>query len=145
MAWKVSPAHKKSITEIEIWRNDKGEYLKHTTQWRWGSWIVRDDAKPKLEGYDPEKGMDPYSFGDEVELEGMNDGDDYGFEYPASWKKKDIKKFEKLWEEEWHEAPITMGMQEDDTEYWVCGPLDIEEYGDSAPHGDDEEDGAEVE
>lgn len=140
MAWKVSTVHKKCVTEVETWRNDKGEVLKHTTQWRWGSWIVRDDDEPSLDGYDPDKGMDPYSLGDEVELESMDDGDDYGFEYPASWKKKDIKKFEKLWEEEWHEAPLMMGLTEDDTEYWVTGPLDVEEYEAYEPR--DDEDGA---
>jgi len=141
MAWKVSTIEKKSVTEVETWRNDAGEILKHIIGWRWGAWIVNDDEKPDLSGYDEEEGMDPYSLGDDVQLDSMDDGVYEDWEYPASWKKKDIRKFEKLWDEEWHEAPGMMGLQEDDTEYWVRGPLEVEEL-EQSPNAEIEEDGA---
>ena len=128
MAWKVSTAQKKSVTDVETWTNDKGEVLKHVTGWRWGTWIVNDEKKPDLGEYDEEEGMDPMDLGDDVELWSTDDGVYEEWDYPDSWKKKDIRKFEKAWEKEWHEAPINLGFSQDDTETWICGPLDIEPY-----------------
>ena len=44
--------------------------------------------------------------------------------------EEDIEKFQEAWEEEWHEAPTSMGWQEDDTELWFSGELEITEIED---------------
>jgi len=131
MAWYISNAEKKNVTETETWTKD-GETLKHQTGWRWGKW--RSETEPDLSSYDEDQGCDPCDMFD-AEMDSTDDGCWEEWTYPDSWTKKDIKKFDKLWEEEWHDAPLSMGFVEDDTILWVQGPLDIEEIADS----DDEE------
>ena len=131
MAWYISNAEKKNVTETETWTKD-GETLKHQTGWRWGKW--RSETEPDLSSYDEDQGCDPCDMFD-AEIDSTDDGCWEEWTYPDSWTKKDIKKFDKLWEEEWHDAPLSMGFVEDDTILWVQGPLGIEEIADS----DDEE------
>jgi len=131
MAWYISNAEKKNVTETETWTKD-GETLKHQTGWRWGKW--RSETEPDLSSYDEDQGCDPCDMWD-AEMDSTDDGCWEEWTYPDSWTKKDIKKFDKLWEAEWHDAPLSMGFVEDDTILWVQGPLDIEEIADS----DDEE------
>jgi hypothetical protein len=124
MPYKVSPLNKKSVTEVEKWTKD-GETLKHSIGWRWGTVIVQE--KPDLSEYDPEtETIDVYSDWD-CELDSCDDGCWEEWEYPDSWTEEDIEKFQEAWEEEWHEAPTSMGWQEDDTELWFSGPLEITE------------------
>lgn len=124
MKYKISPQYKKSITEVETWKNDAGETLKHITQWRWGTWY--SDEKPDLSEYDPEVGTDPYSLCEELELDSLDDGDS-DWEFPDSWIDEKIEKFLEMWDEEWHEAPEQFGFFEEDTEFWISGPIDVEE------------------
>jgi len=131
MAWYISNAEKKNVTETETWTKD-GETLKHQTGWRWGKW--RSETEPDLSSYDEDEGCDPCDMFD-AEMDSTDDGCWEEWTYPDSWSDEDIKKFDKLWEAEWHDAPLSMGFVEDDTILWVQGPLDIEEIADS----DDEE------
>jgi hypothetical protein len=133
MAWIVSPLYKKHTTQIETWRNSSGQQLKLTTVWRWSSWNVGDE-EPDLSSYDPDSGIDPYALGQEVELVSAGDGDEH-WEYPQSWTDEDKERFHELWEELWHDAPNEMGFVDDDTDYWIGGPLSVEqeEYGSSEP------------
>jgi hypothetical protein len=124
MSYRISTRYKKSVVETEIWKNDANETLKHTILWRWGSWISEDE--PDLSKYDEETGIDPYSLSDNVDLESTDDGDD-DWEYPSSWDEKKIEEFHEAWDELWHDAPDTFGFREEDTEFWITGPLDIEE------------------
>jgi len=131
MAWYISNAEKKNVTETETWTKD-GETLKHQTGWRWGKW--RTETEPDLSKYDEDQGCDPCDMFD-AEMDSTDDGCWEEWTYPDSWTKKDIKKFDKLWEAEWHDAPLSMGFVEDDTILWVQGPLDIEEI----DHSNDED------
>lgn len=123
MPWKISNAEKKNVTETETWIKG-GETLKHQIGWRWGKWSA--DSEPDLSNYDEDEGCDPSEMFD-AEMHSTDDSCWEEWTYPASWTKKDIKKFEALWEEEWHDAPLQLGWQEDDTVHWVTGPLEIEE------------------
>ena len=131
MAWYISNAEKKNVTETESWTKD-GEILKHQTGWRWGKW--RSETEPDLSSYDEDQGCDPCDMFDAT-MDSTDDGCWEDWTYPASWSDDDIEKFNELWEAEWHDAPLSMGFVEDDTILWVQGPLDIEEIA----HSDDEE------
>jgi len=131
MAWYISNAEKKNVTETETWTKD-GETLTHETGWRWGKW--RTETEPDLSKYDEDQGCDPCDMFD-AEMDSTDDGCWEEWTYPDSWSDEDIEKFEELWEEEWHDAPLSMGFVEDDTILWVRGPLDIEE---SEPSDDEE-------
>lgn len=124
MAWKVSPQYKKSVTEVERWSKN-GEELVHRIGWRWATITVEE--APDLSDYDPE--TDEIEVYDEwsASLDSCDDGVWEDWEYPASWTSEDIEKFQELWDEEWHEAPLSLGWQEEDTQLWFTGPLEIEE------------------
>ena len=124
MRYRISTKFKKNVVETEMWSNDDGEMLKHITLWRWGSWIASE--KPDLSKYDESVGADPYLLADEVDLESTDDGDD-DWEYPDSWDDDKITEFHAAWDEEWHDAPDKFGFFEMDTEFWVLGPLEVEE------------------
>lgn len=126
MIYKISPLNKKSVTEIETWTKD-GETLRHSIGWRWGSVTMQE--KPNLNDYDPNVGIDVYSKWN-CELDSCNDGCWEDWEYPDNWTEEDIEKFQESWEEEWHEAPLSLGWTEDDTELWFSGELEIKELGD---------------
>lgn len=123
MTYKISNGYKKSIVETEIWTNDAGEELKHITVWRWGNWTT--EGEPDLSDYDPEVGCDPYDLAEEIELGDMSDGDG-DWEFPDSWDEEKRDEFLEAWDEEWHEAPEKFGFTEQDTEYWISGPLEVE-------------------
>ena len=56
----------------------------------------------------------------------MDDGDS-DWEYPESWDDEDIEKFQEAWDSEWHEAPEQFGFREEDTTYWINGPIEVTE------------------
>jgi hypothetical protein len=122
--YKISNQYKKNVIETETWTNDEGETITHTTVWRWGEWITNE--KPDLSKYDPDKGIDPYDLAEEVELGSMDDGDS-DWDFPESWDDEQIETFMQVWDEEWHDAPEQFGFVENDTTYWISGPLEIEE------------------
>ena len=135
MVWYISNAEKKNVTETESWTKD-GEILKHQTGWRWGKW--RSETEPDLSSYDEDQGCDPCDMFDAT-MDSTDDGCWEEWTYPDSWTKKDIKKFDKLWEEEWHDAPLSLGFLEDDTVMWIRGPLEITEIDDTASKDSDDE------
>lgn len=124
MAYRVSPQNKKCVTEVETWTKD-GEMLVHRIGWRWASVLV--DEEPDLSDYDPE--TDEIEVYDEwgASVEGCSDGVWEEWEYPENWSDEDKEKFQELWDEEWHEAPLNLGWHEEDSQLWFTGPLEIEE------------------
>lgn len=124
MPYKVSPRFKKSATETEIFKKD-GKTLKHTVVWRWSSVMTPDN--PDLSGYDEEEGINVYDAGWDAELIGSDDGCDEWWEFPEGMGKREQRKIEKAWEEEWHSGIEELGWEQDDTELWYSGPLEVEE------------------
>lgn len=124
MPYKVSPLNKKSATEIEIFKKD-GVTIKHWTVWRWSTVITPD--KPDLSKYDPEAGVNVYDAGWDAELDGSNDGCDEDWEFPEDMGKRERNKIIKAWDNEWHIGIEELGWEQDDTELWYRGELEVVE------------------
>jgi hypothetical protein len=135
MAWYISNLEKKNVTETETWTKD-GETLTHETGWRWAKW--RTETEPDLTNYDEDEGCDPCDMFD-AEMDSTDDGCWEEWTYPDSWTDEDIAEFEEKWDEEWHEAPLNMDFEQDDTILWVRGPLEIAEIDDTASEDSDDE------
>ena len=124
MPYKVSPAFKKNVNEIEIFKKD-GVEISHWIIWRCGAVIAAN--KPDLSKYDPEEGINAYDAGWDAELDGCDDGCDDGWDFPEGMSKREQKKILKAWEEEWHSGIEELGWEQDDTELWFFGDLTVEE------------------
>jgi hypothetical protein len=124
MPYHVSPASKKNVTEIEIFKKD-GITIKHWIMWRWG--VVITPAEPDLSKYDPDKGINVYDAGWDAQLDNCNDGCDEDWDFPESMSKREQKKILKVWEEGCHSSIEELGWEHDDTELWFYGDLDVKE------------------
>ena len=131
--WKISTEQKKSVTQIEYWKNLKtGQKVTHTICWRWGEYYVsapeETSTEEWLESYDEDEGVSVF---DEFEVEDSSEIDgcysDYEFE---GMSDSEISSMEEFLE--------GSSMYDLEGEDWVCidsettltGPLVIEEISD---------------
>lgn len=136
--WKVYPYHKKSCEEIERFRKDGMEIMRRTG-WRWGSWSVTtdDDNPPEFDfDYVPEGdgAKDSINMNDcygnnieEVEFIETFDGCWEDIDWPGDMDDEERERLEALMEEEgFYVLEDTEGWMSDDTDYWIWGPIAIE-------------------
>lgn len=132
MAWKISNAEKKNVTEIEIWKKDE-QILQRIHGWRWGAYKACEE--PDLSDYDPEEGINVNDL--DGEHLGLDDGQYEEWVFPDGMTKKEQKKLLKAWAEDWHEGVTNLGWEEWDSELWFRGPLEIEEIADDVAEDDE--------
>ena len=124
MAWKVSTIEKKSCTQIEYFK--KGELTaQREIGWRW-CWATYEE-KPDLGDYDPDKDqIELYEMGDIIDM-GQDDGCWEEWTWPEEIDEEEAERLEEIYNEEYDEGLENEGCTLDDTEYWVSGPLEVEE------------------
>ena len=122
--WKLSTQEKKSCTQIEYFK--KGDLVAtHEIGWRWCYAIYEE--KPDLSDYDPDKDqIELYSIGDVDDME-QDDGCWESWEWPEGVDEEEQERLEELYQEDFDEGLENEGWVLDDTEYWISGPLEIEE------------------
>ena len=124
MTWKLSTQEKKSCTQIEYFK--KGELVaQREIGWRW-CW-ARYDSKPDLSDYDPDKDqIELYSMGDVVDME-QDDGCWDDWTWPDDVDEEEVDRLSEIYEDEGDEGLENEGWVLDDTEYWITGPLELEQ------------------
>ena len=122
--WKLSTQEKKSCTQIEFFK--KGELVaQREIGWRW-CW-ARYNEKPDLSNYNPGKDqIELYSLGDVVDME-QDDGCWEEWTWPDEVDEEEAERLEDIYNEDAEEGLENEDWVLDDTEYWVSGPLDIEQ------------------
>lgn len=122
--WKLSTLEKKSCTQIEYFK--KGDLVaQREIGWRW-CWANYEE-KPDLSNYDPDKDqIELYSVGDVVDMV-QDDGCWEEWTWPEEVDPSEIDRLEELYNEDGDEALENEGWSLDDTEFWVSGPLELEE------------------
>lgn len=124
MAWKVSTIEKKSCTQIEYWTKD-GLTAQREIGWRW-CWATYNE-KPDLSDYDENKDqIELYSLGDVNDMEQV-DGCWESWTWPKEMDSDEAERLEELYNEEYDEGLENEGWVLDETEFWVSGPLELEE------------------
>jgi hypothetical protein len=122
--FKLSTLEKKSCTQIEYWTKD-GLTAQREIGWRW-CWATYEQ-QPDLSQYDPDKDqIELYSIGDVDDME-QDDGCWEAWTWPEDMNEEEIERLEEIYNDEGDEGLFNEGWQLDDTEYWVSGPLEVEE------------------
>ena len=124
MTWKLSTQEKKSCTQIEYF--SKGELVaQREIGWRW-CW-ARYEEKPNLSNYDPNKDqIELYTLGDILDME-QDDGCWESWTWPDEVSEEEVDRLSEIYEEDGEEGLENEGWSSDDNEYWVSGPLDLEQ------------------
>lgn len=129
--WKVSTRDKKSVVEVEIWTNDKGQTVKKVTGFRWGSWVITtsDDEEPILE-HDSNGEIDMYSYYENniesIELDMLDDGWFMDWEFSDDVSEEEQKLIIDGYDEDGYDYLETNGWFNDETLCLVSCDLDIE-------------------
>jgi hypothetical protein len=124
MTWKLSTQEKKSCTQIEYFT--KGELVaQREIGWRW-CW-ARYEGKPDLSNYDPDKDqIELYTLGDILDM-GQDDGCWESWTWPDEVDEEEVDRLSEIYEEDGEEGLENEGWSSDDNEYWVSGPLELEQ------------------
>jgi len=124
MTWKLSTIEKKSCTQIEYFK--KGDLVaQREIGWRW-CWATYEE-KPDLSDYDPDKDqVELYSLGDVVDME-QDDGCWEEWTWPDEVDEEEVDRLSEIYEEEGDEGLENEGWVLDDCEYWISGPLELEQ------------------
>lgn len=131
--WKISTEQKKSVTQIEYWKNLKtGQKITYSLGWRWGEYYVsapeNTTTEEWLENYDEDEGISVF---DEFEVEDSSEDDGWWSNYEfEGMSESEIESME-----EFLEGSSLLDLEGED---WVCtdsetiitGPLTIEEVSD---------------
>lgn len=129
--WKVSTVDKKSVLEVEIWTNNKGQTIKKITGFRWGSWIVTtdDDEEPVFE-YDADGNIDMNSYYDNnvegIELDMLDDGWYMDWEFSDDVSEEERTAITEGYEEDGYDYLESNGWYSYETLCLVSCELDIE-------------------
>jgi len=124
MTWKLSTAEKKSCTQIEYF--EKGDLVaQREIGWRW-CWARYSD-KPDLSNYNPDKDqVELYDLGDVTDME-QDDGCWEDWTWPDEVDEDEVERLSDIYEEEGDEGLENEGWILKETEYWVSGPLELEQ------------------
>jgi len=121
--WKISNYHKKNAVERQIWQRD-GKTIVREEGFRWGTWTCKSDTQPNLDLNNPE-GYEVFSTEHDWELDEMVDGCWAEITAEDGATQKDLEEFEAAWEEDWFDGVEALGWVNDETEYWIYGPIEL--------------------
>jgi hypothetical protein len=123
--WIITNQHKKNAVEKQFWYKDGKTVIKEEG-FRWGRWSCESDEVPEIDLENPdgyEVGFTDY----EWEMDEMVDGCWVEWTFPDDMSDEEREEIENAWNEEFYEGLEELGWSNDDTEYWIYGPLMIED------------------
>ena len=139
--WTVKTYHKKNVQEVETYHKREGDgTVVVTNGFRWGSWTVEtsDDNPPEFEFTEVPNGdgkkdsinmLDcEYNNIESVELISMDDGGcwyDVEIEGLDEDEEEEVREF--IEENSAYELEDGGEWYQDDTEWWIWGPIEIED------------------
>lgn len=121
--WKITNLHKKSAVERQFWSKD-GVTFSKDEGFRWGIWSCESDEKPNIDLDNPD-GWEQYSQEEEWEMEEMIDGSWSEWTFPDDMDEEEQERIQALWDEDYFDGLEGDGWTNDETEYWIFGPLQL--------------------
>lgn len=126
--WEITTEYKKSSIERQYWTKGDKTIIREEG-YRWGTFTVECDKMPltyeelRNEDNDYELG---YADDDNMwELVDLVDGCWADTEKGRNCTDEDLEEFENAWEENYYEGVEELGWSNDDTEYYMTGPLKL--------------------
>jgi hypothetical protein len=119
--WKLTNLHKKNAVERQFWTKDGVTVIKEEG-FRWGTWSCESDERPNVDLDNPD-GWEQFSQDDEWEMEIMDDGCWQEWTFPDDMDEEEQERIQELWNEDSFEGLEGDGWSNDETEYWIYGPL----------------------
>lgn len=121
--WKLTNYHKKNAVEKQFWTKD-GKTIVREEGYRWGTWYCQSATKPDLDLNNPEGyevGFSDYDW----EMDEMVDGCWVEITFPDDMSEEEREEWEAAWDENFYEGVEELGWYNDETEYWIYGPLQL--------------------
>lgn len=132
--WTLMPKYKKSIQEVEFWTKD-GKVIQYSLWWRGGSVTLTTatDEVPDIDlANEDEDGLSVYDLVDdetilEVETDSFWDGDNSEwFATSSDVTEEELEEVRQAWEEDWSEGVENLGWEQESSEVYFHGELEIE-------------------
>lgn len=126
--WQLETEYKKSSNERQFWYKDDKVIIREEG-YRWSSFTVESDDIP-LTPDELRNEDDCYELGcidnDECwEMQDMTDGCWADTEAGHNCTDEDLAEFNDAWEADWSSGVEELGWHQDDTEYFMTGPLKL--------------------
>ena len=139
--WKVSTRNKKSVVEVEIFRNGDQEISKETG-WRWGYvTLIVPDGVDLVAELNPEANeqVEVDDLGYDIHDRDLDDGCWEEWKY-GDLDSETVSEIEAAYEEDWTEGIENLGWLSWDGLLYFNGPLDVENLGEyTEPEYDEDE------
>src|SRR5210317_2426509 len=134
---KIEPSYKKSVVDIEFFKNDEDVWVHYEQGWRWGTFFanVTDEEMEELLAHN--KYCEENNVYEEFEISALTD-----FELKDTWDGcwGDIRVWKTDWTEEqrqelkekiedspdWWDCLMEHGFDPHDSETYICGVINIE-------------------
>lgn len=121
--WKITNNHKKNAVERQIWIKDDLTVIKEEG-FRWGVWSCESEDKPDIDLDNPD-GFEIEASDYEWDMEEMVDGCWVEWTFPDDMDEEEQERIQELWDENSFEGLEGDGWQNDETEYWIYGPIKL--------------------
>lgn len=122
--WKITNLHKKSAVEKQFWTKDDITVIKEEG-FRWGIWSCETEThQPDIDLDNPD-GFDIGASDYEWEMEEMIDGSWVEWIWPEDMDEEEQERIQELWDEDSFEGMEGDGWVNDETEYWIYGPIKL--------------------
>jgi hypothetical protein len=121
--WKITNLEKKNAVERQFWTRE-GKTITREDGFRWGIWTCESESKPDINLDNP----DGYQvgFGEcDWEMEEMQDGCWSDITYPEDMTDEEQEAWQTAWDEDFFEGVEKLGWINDETEYWIYGPIQL--------------------
>jgi hypothetical protein len=121
--WKIQNYNKKSAVERQFWYKD-GMTIVKEEGYRWGTWTCESAERPDIDLDNPD-GWEQYSQDQDWEMEEMYDGCWVDWQFPEDMPEEEQERLQEIWNEEFFEGLENEGWSNDDTEFWIYGPIQL--------------------
>lgn len=121
--WKITNNHKKNAVERQIWIKDDLTVIKEEG-FRWGVWSCEGEDKPDIDLDNPD-GFEIEASDYEWDMEEMVDGCWVEWTFPDDMDEEEQERIQELWDEDSFEGLEGDGWMNDETEYWIYGPIKL--------------------
>lgn len=121
--WKLTNLQKKNAVERQFWTKDGVTVIKEEG-FRWGEWTCESDEQPDIDLDNPD-GWEQGSQDLEWEMQEMIDGCWVDWTWPEDMDEEEQERIQELWDEDSFEGMEGDGWINDETEFWIYGPLKL--------------------